>query len=118
MGVAAVAVLSIAAAPSPANAFAVRHAPGVLQDQATIEHVWHRGYPHRRYYRYGYRAPIRITAPMRIRTPTPIAHTTAATTTMADRTCRLARSDLETGDASRCVMMRAPECIRPAMRRA
>ena len=21
-----------------------------------VEHVWHRGYPHRRYYRYGYRA--------------------------------------------------------------
>lgn len=54
MGIAAAAVLCIAAAPTPANAFAVRHAPGVLQDQATVEHVWHRGYPHRRY-RYGYR---------------------------------------------------------------
>ncbi len=62
LGVAAVAVVSIAAAPSPANAFAVRHAPGAAQDQATVEHVWHRGYPHRRVYRaypyrpYAYRA--------------------------------------------------------------
>ena len=55
LGVAAAAMLTIAVAPSPANAFAVRHAPGVAQDQATVEHVWHRGYPHRRYYRYGYR---------------------------------------------------------------
>jgi hypothetical protein len=54
LGIAAAAVLSIAAAPSPANAFAVRHAPGVAQDQATVDHVWHRGVPHRRYYRYGY----------------------------------------------------------------
>ena len=54
LGVAAVAVISIAAAPSPANAFAVRHAPGVAQDQASVEHVWHRGYPHRRYYRHRY----------------------------------------------------------------
>jgi hypothetical protein len=57
LGLAAAAMLSIAAAPSPANAFAVRHAPGVAQDQATLEHVWHRGVPHRRYYRaYPYRA--------------------------------------------------------------
>jgi hypothetical protein len=54
LGIAAAAVLSIAAAPSPANAFAVRHAPGVAQDQATVDRVWHRGVPHRRYYRYGY----------------------------------------------------------------
>jgi hypothetical protein len=54
LGIAAAAVLFIAAAPAPANAFAVRHAPGVQQDQATVEHVWHRGYPHRRY-RYVYR---------------------------------------------------------------
>jgi len=54
-GIAAAAVLAIAAAPSPADAFAVRHAPGAAEDQATVEHVWHRGYPHRRYYRYGYR---------------------------------------------------------------
>jgi len=50
-GLAAAAVLTTVAASSPANAFAVRHAPGVAQDQATVEHVWHRGYPHRRYYR-------------------------------------------------------------------
>ena len=56
LGVTAAAMLAIAAAPSPANAFAVRHAPGVAQDQATVEHVWHRGYAHRRYHhRYGYR---------------------------------------------------------------
>jgi hypothetical protein len=53
-GLAAAAMLTTVAASSPANAFAVRHAPGVAQDQATVEHVWHRGYPHRRYYR-GYR---------------------------------------------------------------
>jgi hypothetical protein len=50
-GMAAAAVLTTVAASSPANAFVARHAPGVAQDQATIEHVWHRGYPHRRYYR-------------------------------------------------------------------
>jgi hypothetical protein len=50
-GMAAAAVLTTVAASSPANAFLARHAPGVAQDQATIEHVWHRGYPHRRYYR-------------------------------------------------------------------
>jgi hypothetical protein len=54
-GLAAAAVLTTFAASSPANAFVARHAPGVAQDQANIEHVWHRGYPHRRYYRYGYR---------------------------------------------------------------
>jgi hypothetical protein len=48
---AAAAVLTTVAASSPANAFVARHAPGVAQDQATVEHVWHRGYPHRRYYR-------------------------------------------------------------------
>ena len=50
-GMAAAAVLTTVAASSPANAFVARHAPGVAQDQATVEHVWHRGYPHRRYYR-------------------------------------------------------------------
>ena len=56
-GMAAAAVVTTVAATSPANAFAMRHAPGVAQDQATVEHVWHRGYPHRRYYRAyrGYR---------------------------------------------------------------
>lgn len=54
-GIAAAAVVCIAAAPAPANAFAVRHAPGVHQDQATVEQVWHRGVPHRRVYRQSYR---------------------------------------------------------------
>jgi hypothetical protein len=57
-GMAAAAVVTTVAtvaASSPANAFAVRHAPGVAQDQATVEQVWHRGRPHRRYYRHGYR---------------------------------------------------------------
>ena len=54
LGVAAVAAVSIAAAPSPANAFAVRHASGAVQDQATVEQAWHRGVPHRRYYRRAY----------------------------------------------------------------
>jgi hypothetical protein len=53
-GMAAAAVLTTVVASSPANAFAVRHAPGVAQDQATVEQVqWGYGYP-RRYYRYGY----------------------------------------------------------------
>lgn len=58
-GMAAAAVVTTVAATSPANAFAVRHAPGVAQDQATVEHVWHRGHPHRRYYR-GYYGPRRF----------------------------------------------------------
>ena len=52
-GLAAAAVLAIAAAPSPANAFAARHAPGVLQDQASVDHVQYGYYPRR--YRYSYR---------------------------------------------------------------
>jgi len=55
MGVAAAAML--AAVATPANAAAIRHAPGVQADQATVEHVWHRGVAHRRYNRpYRYRA--------------------------------------------------------------
>ena len=54
-GIAAAVVVCIAAAPAPANAFAARHAPGVHQDQATVDQVWHRGVPHRRYYRQTYR---------------------------------------------------------------
>ena len=54
LGLAAAAVLTTVAASSPANAFAVRNAAGVAQDQATVEQAqWGYGYP-RRYYRYGY----------------------------------------------------------------
>jgi hypothetical protein len=53
IGIAGAAMLT-AAAPAPANAFAVRHAPDLVQDQATVQEVWHRGRPHRRIYRHRY----------------------------------------------------------------
>jgi hypothetical protein len=54
-GLAVAAGIGLAAAP--ANAFPVRHAPGVQADQATVQHVWHRGVAHRRYVRpYRHRA--------------------------------------------------------------
>jgi hypothetical protein len=58
IGIAGAAMLFVVAAPAPADAFVARHAPGFAQDQANVEHVWHRGYPHRRWYgprvyRYG-----------------------------------------------------------------
>jgi len=57
-GAAAAAALFVVAAPAPADAFVARHAPGLQQDQATVEQAWHRGRPHRRVYRgpYVYRA--------------------------------------------------------------
>ena len=54
-GIAAAAMLYFIAAPTPADAFAVRHAAGLQEDQTNVEQAWHRGRPHRRYYRYPYR---------------------------------------------------------------
>src|SRR5262245_32860690 len=61
-GIAAAAVLTVAAMPTaPANAAAIRNAPGLTEHQSGVEQVQYRRYYRRHWYgpryRYGYYGP-------------------------------------------------------------
>jgi|SRR5258705_13167405 hypothetical protein len=57
-GIAAAAILAAVTVPVPANAAAIRHAPGVAEHQSGVDTVQYRRY-NRRYYRGGYYGPRR-----------------------------------------------------------
>src|SRR6476659_5011743 len=58
-GIAAAAMLTVAAAPAPANAAPIRHAPGLAQSQAGVDLVQYRwrGRGYGRGYRRGWYGP-------------------------------------------------------------